>query len=144
MKGVSQIISHALYIGMTILAISFLIIYINGLKSDIDYQTTNSNMNFVSEKIRMKIFDLYLLSDESELIPESGSNFTIAQLELSNMGYEVELFENKMVVKFGNYELNKTVNTNLLLSGRAKLPAYLRLIRENKNDQIIDIIEVSQ
>ena len=144
MKAVSQIISHALYIGMTILAISFLVIYMQGLKTDIEFQTTNSKLNFVSELVSNKIFDLYLISQESEVVPEPNTNYTIAQFEIPNPDYEIFFYENIFTARSGNYETNKTTNVNLYLSGKATTPAYLKLIRTNFDGDIIDIIEVSK
>ncbi|MCD6476914.1 MAG: hypothetical protein J7K26_01960 [Candidatus Aenigmarchaeota archaeon] len=137
MKAVSEIVSHALYFGLTILVITFLVIYINNTKIDMRDKIIDSNLNYVAETIKSNILDLYSLSKQTEI------QGTIASIEIQDKkNYEVILENNKIIVKTNGKSIEKSIDIPLEMHGKSFLPAKLELIREG-NKEIIEIKEIS-
>lgn len=120
MKAASEMVSHALYLGLTIMAVTFLVIYINNTKSDMESKVVGSDMNYMSEYVKSNILDLYTISKNSENAE--------ALIELQGR-YEVELQNNKIILRDGSKAFEKNVNIPLVMSGNARLPASLKLTK---------------
>ena len=141
MRGLSTMLSHAIYLALGIMVMGALLIYAADIRVDMDEQTMNTQLSIVAESVKDDVFDLYLLSKDSGFIATS-ENISIARIDLDfperigDRDYEIILQEDRITVSSSLATVTKEIDIDINMEGTAKIPAYLELVRETTGDTI--------
>jgi len=146
MKGASVLISHAIYLLLTIIVLGSLIAYAMSARNDMNEQTVDAQLSVIAESIKGDVVKMSLLSKESEY--PYDSTVSIAKFDLNfpkaigGRDYTVTLSENLITLDSTTSEgaavkVMKDVNVNVSMEGSAKMPAYLELVRTASGDKIM-------
>ncbi|MBR9682178.1 MAG: hypothetical protein GOV02_00720, partial [Candidatus Aenigmarchaeota archaeon] len=60
MRGLSTMLSHAIYLALSIIVLGSLLVYVADMRIDMDEQTMNTQLSIVVESIKEDVFDLNL------------------------------------------------------------------------------------
>jgi hypothetical protein len=145
MKGASVLISHAIYLLLTIIVLGSLIAYASSARNDMNEQMVDAQLSVIAESIRGDVVKLSLLSKESEY--PYDSTVSIAKFDLDfpkaigGRDDTVILSENLITLESTTSEgaavkVTKDVNIDITMEGSAMMPAYLELIRTASGDKI--------
>lgn len=130
MKGVDPLVSHALFISITIIAVIMIIVGVFNFNADIQKTSIQIQLDYIAEHTKGEILDLYYLSKNGLL--DAEIKLTLPD-KIANNIYEIELNQNGLKIKFGENEIERKIDIDYPMSGSSSLPAYLKL----KNNVIV-------
>lgn len=141
MRGLSTMLSHAIYLALGIMVLGALLIYVADIRVGMDEQTMRTQLSIVAESIKDDVFDLYLLSEGSGFVATSG-NISVAKINLDfperigGRDYEISLAEDTIIVSSSLATVVKKVDIDINMEGNVRVPGYLELIRGTTGDTI--------
>ena len=123
---VSQLVSHTTYLLIALVAVGLILASFSSFRNDIEKISIESNLNIIADTVKQEILELYSSSEES------GKFEIPLQSRLGNNPFIITLSDKKIVVELDEFRVEKNVSINANLTGRAVLPAFLVLSKQDK------------
>ncbi|MBR9682449.1 MAG: hypothetical protein GOV02_02130 [Candidatus Aenigmarchaeota archaeon] len=106
----------------------------------------NTQLSIVVESIKEDVFDLNLLSKDSEFV-STGGNISIAKINLDfpekigGKDYLIIFTEDTITVSSSLAIVTREIDVDANMEGLVKIPAYLELVRGTSGDTIRVVAE---
>ena len=141
MKGISTLVSHAIYVALGIVVMGSFLVFAGNLKTGMDEQSMDSQLSTVAEAVRQDIVKLYLISKDSATDTGSIAKFSVGFPEkIGGRSYTITLSENLITVTSAVAEVKREVDVDISLEGSAVMPACLELVKES-GEYTIKVVE---
>ncbi|MFQ6020768.1 MAG: hypothetical protein ACE5J4_01975 [Candidatus Aenigmatarchaeota archaeon] len=134
MKGISNVLSHTIYLLLGLTTLILILITLSTLRTDIERNSITSQLSYSIEFVKDEILSLNNIAENSD-DPSAEIEITLPE-KIGNKKYTIELYQKGLKIYLNDIEVNRKINIDADLEGRSDLPAFLKLERINGVNKI--------